>query len=78
MYFSVPPANLLIAMSYLPLICEHISERAVELGLMPMADCYWSKLEQLENNNGFQFYFHDHFILFNDYDFKLDRFFKEP
>ena len=45
---SVPPANLLTAMSYLPPRCEHISERAVEFDLMHMAGCYRLKLEQLE------------------------------
>ena len=35
-------------MSYLPPRCELISERAVELGLMPMAVCCWPRLEQLE------------------------------
>ena len=44
-YFSAPPANLLIFISYVASRCEHISERAVEVVLMHMAACYWSKLE---------------------------------
>jgi hypothetical protein len=50
MHFSVPPIKSLIVMSYLPPKCEHISKRAVELGLMPMATCCWLKPGQLDNN----------------------------
>jgi hypothetical protein len=56
MHRTIPQANWLIwrilteAWNDLPPRCKPISERAVELGPMPMAVCPWSKVEQLESN----------------------------